>query len=118
MAVTKTARTIQTSATNTAGSATTSSALDLRTTLGGIITAKITNGGTGPTIGCTCYVEVSNDNSAWKAYTSARAGTTNNLVTEFVFRVDESIMYVRTRFADNTGQSVTVEAFMHELSSL
>ena len=49
--VTTTPRTVVASASNAAG-ATTRGTLDLRTKLGGLLTMKITNGGTGPTVQC------------------------------------------------------------------
>lgn len=118
MLATKTARTVQTSASNGAGSTTTSSALSLITALGCLLTAKITNGGTGPTVGCDFVVEVSNDNSAWKTYSRQTAGVANSLVSEFTVDLPPATMYVRSKFTGNTGQAVTVECFGHELTSL
>jgi hypothetical protein len=118
MAATKAASTIQTSATNTAGSTATSSAVDLTTAYGMLVTAKITNGGTGPTVACSFKVEVSNDNSAWKTLAEYAAGTTASAVYEFAVDVPMSTMYARTVFTGNTGQSVTVEAFGHRLTGI
>jgi hypothetical protein len=114
----KTARTLQASASNGAGSTTTGSAVNLTTALGMTVTAKVTNGGTGPTVGCTFSLEISNDNSAWKTYVSALAPTTNSAVTEWAYTLGPEIMYVRSKFSGNTGQAVTVEAFGHELTSI
>ena len=118
MAATKSAVTIQTSASNTAGSTTTASAVDLTTAYGMLITGKITNGGTGPTVACDFVVEVSNDNSAWKTLARYTAGTTNSAVYEFAVDVPQSTMYARTVFTGNTGQTVTVEAFGHKLTGI
>lgn len=118
MAVTKTARTLQSSASNAAAATTTGTALDLTTGLGGLLTAKITNGATGPTIAGSLYVEVSNDNTNWKVFRQCVAGVANSAVYEFSVEIPPSVMYVRTRFADNTAQAVTVEAFLHELTSI
>ena len=115
---TKTARTFQTSASNSAAGTTTGSAVTLTTALGCLITAKITNGATGPTVGCDFVVEVSNDNSAWKTYSRQTAGTANNLVSEFAVDLPPATMYARSKFTGNTAQAVTVEAFGHELTSL
>ncbi|MBI1369052.1 MAG: hypothetical protein GC162_10410 [Planctomycetes bacterium] len=114
----KTARALQASASNSAGGTTTGSAFDLRTALGLGITAKVTNGATGPTVGCTFKVEVSNDNSAWKTFCSYLADTGNAAVTEFIATIGPEWMYVRTVFSGNTGQAVTVEATGHELTNL
>ncbi|MBI1370309.1 MAG: hypothetical protein GC162_16870 [Planctomycetes bacterium] len=115
---TKTARTLQSSTTNAAGGTTTGSAIDLTAAMGLAITAKVTNGATGPTVGCTFKVEVSNDNTNWKTFASYLAATDNSGVSEFALALGAEWMYARTVFTGNTGQGVTVEAFGHELTSL
>jgi len=118
MAATKTYRTLQSSATNTAGSTTTGSGLDLTTAYGGLFTAKITNGGTGPTLPCSLFIDVSGNNSDWKLFRQYQAGVTSSAVYEFAMEIPQATMYVRSRFTGNTGQSVTVEAFLHELTAI
>lgn len=115
---TKTARTFQSSVSNGAGATTTGSAVNLTTAFGALITAKITNGATGPTVACDVIVEVSNDASAWKTYSRQSAGTANNGIYEFTVDLPPATMHARTRFTGNTAQSVTVEAFGHELTSI
>ena len=116
---TKTARTLQTSATNTAAGTKTGTAVDLTGAIGDfLITAKITNGATGPTIACSFYVEVSNDNSAWKTYCQLTAGVGNNGIYEFAVLLPAPAMYVRSVFTGNTAQDVTVESFGHEYTSI
>lgn len=126
MALSKTARTIVSSAANTAGS-TTRGTIDLETTYGGFLTLKMTNGGTGPTVQCTANVLVAHNatlpaaasaGTDWKTIASIGGGTTNSAVTEFSLPIDQSIMALEVEFTGNTGQSVTVEAFMSELSTL
>lgn len=115
---TTTARTLQASASNAAGATTTGTALDLCTDLGLHVTAKVTNGATGPTVPCTFRLEVSNDNSTWFTHYEAAAQTGNNVVTEWSFSLGPEIMYVRSVFTGNTGQAVTVVCVGHELTSL
>lgn len=115
---TKTARTIRSSTTLTAGNTDNGTAVTLTSAFGGLVTAKVTNGATGPTIGCTAYFEVSVDNSAWKVVQAATAAVANSAVTEWGWDVPPSVMYARVRFTGNTAQSVTIEAFMHELTSI
>lgn len=115
---TKTARTLQSSASNAAGGTTTGSSIDLTTALGMQVTAKVTNGATGPTVACTFKIEISNNNSAWKTHFEAAARTGNSVVTEWSVTVGPEIMYARSVFTGNTGQAVTVEAFGHELTSI
>lgn len=119
MAVTKTARALQASASNTAGSTTTGSALDLTSALGGLVTAIVTNGGTGPTIGCSFIVEVSNDNSVWRAFAGGQvAGLVSSTTYTFSVLIPKEVMYIRSKFTGNTGQTVTIQAEFHEFTSL
>ena len=116
---TKTARTLQASISNAAAATKTGTAVGLSTAIGDfLITAKITNGATGPTIACSFYVQVSHDNSAWKAYCELAAGTANNGIYEFTVLLPAPAMYVRSVFTGNTGQAVTVESFGHEYTSI
>lgn len=119
MAVLKTARTLVASTSVAAGGThTQATPTDLTTALGLTVTAKVTNGATGPTIGCTTRVEVSNDNTAFKTYAQAVAGTTASTTYEFTFEIPPTVMYVRMVFTGHTGQAVTVEAFGHELTTV
>lgn len=118
MAVSKTARTLQGSASNAAGGTTTGTAVNLTTALGMLVTVKMTNGGTGPTVGCTCRIEVSNDNTNWKTYQSVTHDIVANGVNEWMFNLPPPTMYARSVFTGNTGQAVTVEAFGHELTTI
>ena len=115
---TKNARTIQSSATNTSGSTTTGSTVDLSTASGGVVGWKITNGATGPTIGCTITLQYSRDNfsTSWDV-AAVLAGTANNGVYSGAFNIPIGVMYCRVKFAGNTGQSVTVEAYLMEATS-
>lgn len=114
----KTARTLQASVSNGAGSTTTGGTVNIGTALGLLVTAKITNGATGPTLPCSFYIEVSVDGSAWKTYSRQDAGTTLSAVYEFTVDLPPATMQVRARFTGNTGQAVTVESFGHELTSI
>lgn len=115
---TKAAVTFQASASNTAGSTLTGSAIDLTTALGCVVMGKITNGGTGPTIGCDFVVQVSEDNSTFREFARATAPVTNSAVTEFAVRLPKEIMYAKTVFTGNTGQTVTCESYGQKVSSI
>lgn len=114
----KTPRALQAGANNAAGATTTGTAIDLTAALGLAITAKITNGATGPTTGCAFRLEVSNDNINWKTFSEQTAGIDNNSVYEFIVELGPAWMYARSVFTGNTDQDVTIEAFGHELTSL
>ena len=118
MALTLTKDTIVASASNGAGS-TTRGTLDVSADYGGIITMKITNGGTGPTVQCEGRVLISHETtlpaaasagSDWKTVWRFGGGTTNSTVTEQSFQFGPEIRHIEVEFTGNTGQAVTVEA--------
>ncbi len=114
MALTKSQQTVQASASNTAGSTTNSSAFAINYGVSGI--ATITNGGTGPTIGCTFNLQVSNDGGSTFPFTisSQTAGVTNSGVYTFPFTLGVGGAggdwgHYRAQFTGNTGQTVTIQ---------
>jgi len=113
---TKTARTLIASA-SLAVAGTASGSLDLRTTFGALVTVRVTNGGTGPTVAPTVTINVSTDNGTWRQYTAVQSNTGNSVVTDFVFDIPATVMYVQVSITGNTGQAVTVEALAHEFTS-
>ncbi len=113
MALTKTAQTVQASATNTAGSTTTSSAFAIGYGISGL--AMVTNGATGPTVACDFVIDVSNDGgTTWFEWSRQTSGLGNNIVTRFAFSLalagsGGDWTHYRVRFVGNTAQSVTVQ---------
>lgn len=118
MAATKTSGALQASASNTAGSTTTSSTLDLTTAYGAVITAKVTNGGTGPTIACTATLNISPDGSTWYFWAAQTAGVTNSGVYPMTFVVPPEAIKAQIVFNGNTAQTVTVEAQYQALTAI
>lgn len=123
---TKTVRTLVSSSSNGAGS-TTRGTLGLQSALGGILTFKITNGATGPTVQCTANVLVAHNASLptaasrgtdWKTVYSVGNGTTNNQIGEWSYVFGPEVMNLEVEFTGNTGQAVTVEAFVSEFTSI
>jgi hypothetical protein len=116
MALTKSVanRAVQASATNTAGSTTTTSGQLISYGVSGV--AVITNGGTGPTVACSVYVDFSADNSNWITGPAIGVGdTVNSSVTRIPYGFGPGgpmgdFAYYRLRFTGNTAQSVTVQA--------
>lgn len=118
MALTKNDTTIIASASNAAG-ATTRGTIDLSSAYGGIVTLKITNGGTGPTAQCEGRVLISHADTLptagsagadWKTVWRFGGGTTANAVTEQSFQFGPEIRHLEVEYTGNTGQAVTVEA--------
>ena len=119
MTATKNARAFQASASNAAGATATGTAVDLRTALGCTICGIITNGATGPTVACSMRVEISNDGTNFTIFSNEISAVGNNVITNMqpVILPPET-MYARTIFTGNTGQTVTVIAYGHELTSV
>lgn len=127
--LTKAARTLIAAATsNTAGSTTEGTVLDMRTTLGGILTAKLTNGATGPSVQAVIQVLVAHNNGTtpaagaegtdWKLIYELGGGLAADAVTRIRgLTIDPSVQHLHVRVTGNTGQTVTCEAFLSELSS-
>lgn len=119
MAATKTLRTIIAAATsNSAAGTTTGTAIDITTKYGGLLTIKITNGATGPTIPASAKVYTSGDNTNFKLMTTLTGDSVNNSVNEWSVKIDAATMYVRVDITGNTGQAVTCEAFLQELTTI
>jgi len=101
--------------------------LDLRTAQGGLLTVKITNGGTGPTIAPNCNILIAHNAGAtptpasagvdWKTLWSFSGDTTASSVTEQSISIDPAVMHLCVEIKDNTGQAVTVEAFLSEITN-
>ena len=109
---------VQASTTNAAAGTTTSSSVDCGATAGragGLLTMKITNGGTGPALECLGYVEVSHDGTDWTRVPApvVAGGTAANAVSGGTYRVQPGTRHLRTVFTGNTNQGVTVQAYLH-----
>lgn len=122
----KTPRTLVASGSNAAG-ATTRGTLDLRTAQGGLLTFKITNGATGPTVQCQANILAAHNSGStptaasagtdWKTLWSVGGGTIANAITEQSMEVGPGVMHLEVEFTGNTGQAVTVEAYLSEITS-
>ena len=118
MALTKSDTTIIASASNAAG-ATSRGTIDLSSAYGGIVTMKITNGGTAPTLQCEGRVLISHADTLptaasagadWKTVWRFGGVTTASAVTEQNFQFGPEVRHLEVEFTGNTGQAVTVEA--------
>lgn len=124
---TKTVTIIVASAANTAG-ATTRGTVDLRTALGGIVTYKITNGATSPTVQAVANLLVAHNIGAtpvsasagvdWKTVYQVGNGIVANTITEWSYTFGPEVMHLEVEFTGNTGQSVTVEAAVSIFASI
>jgi hypothetical protein len=113
MAASKTTTSFLASTSNAAGATTNGSWIDLTASYGGVLFARITNGGTGPTIACGVRVDRADDSSgtnARPATVTLAHSTTANAVGDFQIGLDPALRFARVVFTGNTGQAVTVEA--------
>ncbi len=119
---------ISASTSNSAGSTTEGTPRDLRTKNGAILTGKVVNGGTGPTVQAVMQVLIAhNDGSTptgaaegsdWKLIAEISPGTAANAVARIPgLSLDASIQHVHVRVTGNTGQAVTCEAFLSEITN-
>lgn len=124
MPLSKTARTLVAAGTSNAAAGTTRATIDLELAHGAILTMKITNGATGPTAQCEGRILIAHNATVpaaasagvdWKTAHTFGGGTTANAVTELPpYVVDIAVMALEVEFTGNTGQAVTVEAFLTE----
>ncbi len=120
MSFAKASQTFQASASNTASSTTTGSTINLTAVQGPtLVCGKITNGSSGPTVGCDFVVQTSDDSGFTRYYElfRATAGVTNNGVYYFNCELPPETMYARTVFTGNTAQAVTVESYGQSVST-
>lgn len=121
MAITHATVAAQASASNSAAGTTTGSWIDLTAAYKASILAKITNGGTGPTVACTASIDLSPDNGT-TVYAGAggsyQAGVTASTTYAAEFSLPEDTMYARTVFTGNTAQAVTVQADVTKLTGI
>lgn len=125
--LTKTPRTLIAAATSNAAGAQTRGTADLRTAQGGLLTVKVTNGATGPTVPATVNILVAHNSGAtpaaasagadWKTVWSFASSTGNNVITEQSITIDPAVMHLEVEVTGNTGQAVTCEAFLSEITS-
>lgn len=119
MAVLKTPRAMFPAASVAALATSSGPEVDLSTSLGLAITARITNGATAPTVAGGCTVEVRTDDAApWRPWATGFGGIVANGVYDLSWDIPPAVIRARVTFTGNTGQAVTCEAFGHELSAV
>lgn len=123
MAKTQTRTALLSSQSLAAGGTVRSAVLDNTATDGGIITYRITNGATGPTLQCVARILIAHKQASvptaaaqgtadtdWKVVREIGGGISNSVSTAMVFQFGPEIAYVYVEFTGNTAQAVTVEA--------
>lgn len=118
MPSTKTDTSIWAASSQSAGATTTASAVNLTDGYGAEIVGSITNGGTGPTTPAYVALEESSDNSQWIEVERITAGVANSAVQPFKFVLGPACRYARLVSSGNTGQAVTLNARIAELTEV
>lgn len=120
MAATKAASTIIAAGTsNAAGGTTTGTFLSLATSYGALVTIKLTNGGTAPSVAPIANVYVSGDGgTTTKKFYSIAGDTVASSVNEFAIDIPAAAMGVNVVVTGNTGQAITCEAFAEVLTGI
>ena len=123
----KTPRVIVAVGTTNAAAGVTRGTLDLRTAQGGLLTMHIANGATGPTVQAEGRVLVAHDagvtpapgaaGAVWKTLWAFGGGIVANAITEQSLTIDPAVMHLQVEFVGNTGQAVTVEAVLSEITN-
>lgn len=122
MASTKTRTSIWSSQTLTAGAGnTTATAVDISTGYGAQVNIKLTNGATGPTVAAQVQIQVTN-NTAGTLYTNfggALIGvTTNSGVAQWSVDLPIGVAQFQLVAGSNTGQNVTVDADVSNVTAI
>jgi hypothetical protein len=125
--LTKTARTVVASQ-SVAAAGTVRGAVDLRTAQGGLLTLQVANGASGPTTACVVTISVAHDGGStpatdaegavWKRYYQVAGTTVNNDVRQWALDVPPGAMHLQVEFSGHTGQAVTVEALLSEITAV
>lgn len=113
---------------NAAGASTLGTPVDLRTAQGGMMTVKLTNGTTGPTVAATVSVLIAHNSGAspaaaaagvdWKTLCKFSGLLSANGIVEQAVPIDPAVMHVNVLVTGNTGQAVACEAYLSEVSSV
>lgn len=113
--------------TSNAAAGTTRATRDMRGKHGGLLTGRLANGATGPTVQCIARIMVAHDSgttpaaaaegAVWKSIYEIGGGAAPNAVTPFSIVVPPCC-HLQIEFGNNTGQAVTVESLLTEYAEL
>jgi len=120
MATTKAVTAIANGLTMTASAGdVTSSSVNIDTGYGGVISVKITNGATGPTVAGQCQVQTSSDDSEYYDFGGPLVGLTSNSgIASWVLEVPMGVEYIRIVTGSNTGQNTTADVDLTNVTAV
>lgn len=119
MAVTKTSRTLLTSQSLAAGASINAAELDLRTAVAGtIVFVKLTNGSSAPTTAPVVTFYSGEATGVKRKRYQAAGDTVANGINEPYFVADQGDMYVNVSIQNGATNSITVECYAQEATSI
>lgn len=120
MALTKSVVQVLASTSNAAGATTNSSWIDVSGAYEGTVYVKVTNAGTGPTVGMTVNIQRADDSSGTNTYNFASIlhDIINNSVGYYPVTLWAGAQFLRVQGTGNTVQAVTIEARLDKTTAL
>lgn len=119
MAAVKTAKTLYTSQSLAAATATTAiTEWNLSTAYGGLATVKLTNGSTAPTTAPTVKFYVGEATGVKRLLYTASGDTVNSSVNDLVCEIPPGAMFCNITITNGATNAITVEAYGQELTSI
>lgn len=118
MAATKTAKTLDTSASLAATASRNATEWNMSTAYGGLATVKLTNGGSAPTTAPVVKFYVGEATGVKRLLYQASGDTVNSSVTDLVCEIPASAMFVNITITNGATNAITAEAYGQELTSI
>lgn len=118
MAATKTAKTLDTSASLAAAASRNATEWNLSTAYGGIATVRLTNGGTAPTTAPIVKFYVGETTGTKRLFYTASGDTVNSSVNDIVCEIPPSAMFVNITVTNGATNAITAEAYGQELTTI
>lgn len=118
MAATKTAKTLDASASLAAATARNATEWNLSTAYGGLACVKLTNGATAPTTAPSVVFYVGESTGTKRTFYTAAGDTVNNSVTHLVCEIPAGAMFVNITVTNGATNAITAEAYGQELTTI
>lgn len=118
MAASKTAKTLDSSASLAAATARNATEWNLSTAYGGLATVKLTNGASAPTTAPTVVFYVGESTGTKRTFYQATGDTVNNSVNHIVCEIPMGAMFVNITITNGATNAITAEAYGQELTSI
>lgn len=118
MASTHTAKTLLTSQSLAAATTVNATEWNLSTAYGGLSAVKITNGASAPTTAPVVKFYVGESTGTKRLFYTASGDTVNNSVTDIVCELPLGTMFSNITITNGATNSVTVEAYGQELTTI